>query len=260
MGRTYACADLHGQWGLWEQIKQYLQSDDRLYFLGDAIDRGPHGYEIMKELLSDSRVTYIKGNHELMMEEAIREMSHIQYDDTTYMGEKYHLWAWNGGAPTIAAWEEAGAHYDITTVLHQLSTKETYINAEGYEVCLCHAGFTPGNEPFWTYDMVWNREHLLQKIPDKYKHGNFIVVHGHTPTPYLLMDMDQRNRELVAFYADKCETQAIPQYDYIENNGAVFYGDGTKIDIDCCSFATGHTVLLDLDSWRTIPFDADIEE
>lgn len=257
MSRTYACADLHGQRGLWEQIKTHLQPEDRLYFLGDAIDRGPDGYNIMKELLSDNRVTYIKGNHELMMEEAIREISRIQYDDSAYMGEKYRLWAWNGCTPTFADWAAAGAHYDITTVLHNLPDKEKYINKDGYEICLCHAGFTPGHEHFWTYDMVWNREHLLQEIPDKYKHGNFIVVHGHTPTPYLMMDIDERNRELAAFYRGEGE---IPQYKYEERNGAVFYGDGTKIDIDCGAFATGHTVLLDLDTWEVIPFDADIEE
>ena len=61
MGRTFALSDLHGQWGLWQQIKQFLNQDDKLYFLGDAIDRGPKGYEIMKELLCDSRVTYIMG-------------------------------------------------------------------------------------------------------------------------------------------------------------------------------------------------------
>ena len=190
MGRTFACADLHGQRGLWEQIKHYLLPDDKLYFLGDAIDRGPDGYNIMKELLSDSRVTYIKGNHELMMEEAIREIA----TGRGIYGEKYQLWDWNGGYPTFAAWEEAGCHYDVTSVLHNLSPKELYINDLGQKVCLCHAGFTPGNEPFWTYDLVWNREHLLQEIPDKYKHGNLIIVHGHTPTPHLMMDMDQRNR------------------------------------------------------------------
>ena len=52
----------------------------------------------------------------------------------------------------------------------------------------------------------------------------------------------------------------IPEYIYEDRDGAVFYGDGTKIDIDCGCFATGHTVLLDLDDWSVIPFDADIEE
>ena len=41
----------------------------------------------------------------------------------------------------------------------------------------------------------------------------------------------------------------------------LFYGEGfVKVDIDCGCFATGHTVLLDLDTWETIPFDAEIEE
>lgn len=38
---TYACSDLHGRLDLLEQIQSFLKSDDRVYFLGDAGDRGP---------------------------------------------------------------------------------------------------------------------------------------------------------------------------------------------------------------------------
>lgn len=41
MGRTFACADLHGQYNLYKQIKNFLKEDDKVYFLGDATDRGP---------------------------------------------------------------------------------------------------------------------------------------------------------------------------------------------------------------------------
>ena len=43
MGRVFALSDLHGQRGLWQQVKQFLNQDDKLYFLGDAIARGPRG-------------------------------------------------------------------------------------------------------------------------------------------------------------------------------------------------------------------------
>lgn len=255
MGRVFACSDIHGQRGLWDQIKAFLQQDDKLYFLGDAIDRGPDGYNIMKELLSDSRVTYIKGNHELMMEEAIREFTR---NGGEWGGRKYQVWSWNGCESTIAAWEEAGSHCDIVNMLRNLSIKEIYINQEGREICLCHAGFTPGAEPRFTEDMVWDREHLLREVPEKYLDCHFIVVHGHTPTPHLLMEMDQRNKEYASFYSG-WDPEDIPQYEYTEKDGAVVYGDGTKIDIDCGAFATGHIVLLDLDTFEVIPFDADIE-
>ena len=42
--RYFTCGDLNGQLGLWNQIKEYLNPEDKLYFLGYLIDRGPHGY------------------------------------------------------------------------------------------------------------------------------------------------------------------------------------------------------------------------
>ena len=64
---TYAVSDLHGRYDLWEKIKSHLQENDVIYFLGDAIDRGPDGLKLMQELLTDKRVHYIIGNHEEMM-------------------------------------------------------------------------------------------------------------------------------------------------------------------------------------------------
>ena len=74
MGKVYASSDWHGNGELAIKVLNYLQPDDKLYFLGDAIDRGPHGYQIMTQLLEDKRVIYMLGNHEQMMLEAIQHM------------------------------------------------------------------------------------------------------------------------------------------------------------------------------------------
>ena len=45
-------SDIHGMGGLWEQVKEELEQEETtLIFLGDACDRGPDGYKIMKEML-----------------------------------------------------------------------------------------------------------------------------------------------------------------------------------------------------------------
>ena len=93
MGKTYAFTDIHGQYDLWEQIRDYCQPDDNLYFLGDACDRGPAGIKIIKELLTDPRVIYLKGNHEEMLEVAAAEM--LEGDMSGVQ-----LWAQNGGMDT----------------------------------------------------------------------------------------------------------------------------------------------------------------
>lgn len=250
MGRVFALSDLHGQWGLWQQIKQFLNQDDKLYFLGDAIDRGPRGYDIMKELLCDNRVIYIMGNHEYMMMNALREMHR---NEDIFSGEECQLWAWNGCYPTLEAWQNDGMMYDWIHVINEMPTEITYINTEEREICLCHAGFTPGLKPRQREDMVWDRQHIIDKITEEWADGGFVVVHGHTPTPHLMTKLDEANR--VAAWANRDR-----KWEYQEKNGIVVYADGVKVDIDCGCFATGHTVLLDLDSWKTYSFNADIEE
>ena len=221
----YACADLHGQGQLWDQIKNFLKPEDILYFLGDAIDRGPDGYRIMKELLLDKRVIYIKGNHELMMEDALTELR-----DDGYENECNYVWAMNGNYPTFTAWEECGRHFGWIYALHKLSTEETYVNKNNITIHLCHAGYTIENKPKDAYDIMWDRRHFLKKsIP----RDNEIVIHGHTPISYLISELKKYN---------------LP---FQEKDGYVLYGNNTKIDIDCGSAFTYKTILLNLDTFET---------
>lgn len=257
MGRVFALSDLHGQRGLWEQIKDYLQPDDRLYFLGDAIDRGPDGYDIMKELLLDNRVTYLMGNHEFMMMEALQQIR--QYGGE-WAGEKLEIWTWNGCYPTLNAWAAAGEMYDwIHVIDKEMPEYVEYENIQGQIIGLSHAGFTPGAKPAWRYSLVWDREHLCREVPEEYRDGHFMVVHGHTPTPHLLMDLEEHERTVE--WARENGREIKRTFDFREDNGAIFYGDGfVKVDIDCGCFATGYTVLLNLDTWETVGFNAEIEE
>ena len=62
MGKVFAISDLHGMYDLWKQVQETLQSDDILYMLGDAADRGPDGWKIIKEALGDPRVRYAHGH------------------------------------------------------------------------------------------------------------------------------------------------------------------------------------------------------
>ena len=257
MGRVFAVSDLHGQRNLWEQIKAYLQPDDRLYFLGDAIDRGPDGYAIMRELLLDERVTYLMGNHEFMMMEALQEI--CKYGGE-FVGEKLDVWSYNGCYPTLNAWIENGMMFDwIHVIDKEMSEYVEYVNAQGQTVGLSHAGFTPGARQPWRYDAVWDRDHLIAEVPAEYQDRHFMVVHGHTPTPHLMMQLDDCNA--AAAWAQETGCWNGRSWEYREQDGAIFYGEGfVKVDIDCGCFATGHTVLLNLDTWETIPFDAEIEE
>ena len=81
----YVTTDLHGNGLLWRKIKEKLNIDDTLYFLGDAIDRGPDGLYIMLNMLNDPRVTYIKGNHEQFAIDFLRATKDVELlNDVSY--------------------------------------------------------------------------------------------------------------------------------------------------------------------------------
>ena len=67
MNKVYAISDIHGMYNLWRQVIDSLDETDTLYVLGDCGDRGPDGWKIIKEALSDPRIVYIRGNHDQML-------------------------------------------------------------------------------------------------------------------------------------------------------------------------------------------------
>ena len=237
MSRTFALGDLHGQGKLWKQIKDYLKSDDKLIFLGDAIDRGPDGYDIMRDMLTDDRIIYIKGNHEYMAVNALRDCAEYEALCRT---EDTCLWDYNGGGPTFRAIEAHGAHYTgWANRLNKLPSEVEYENENGVKIILCHAGFTPGNEPDDEYDMVWSRNHFLDQIPKGFEDDPIVIVHGHTPRQHLMKVLDANH----APYS-------------VGDAGGIYYGDGHKICLDCGCFITGQIAMLNLDTWEEISFVA----
>ena len=220
---NYACADLHGCGNLWDAIKNFLQPDDKLYFLGDAIDRGPDGYRIMKEMLADPRVFYIMGNHEYMMINAI-ENAPIDFE----------IWSYNGCSPTYDAWIQDGRPMGIIRQLKSLPTLHTFVNKYDEELYLCHAGFNwKYFDQLDDYKLVWDRRHINQDN-DIVNETGALIVHGHTPTPYLI---------------DELQYQHIP---FEEDCGVVCYNN--KFDIDCGSVWTHRAALFDLDELAAIEF------
>ena len=66
----YVSSDWHGV-ELYK-IKRLLEmvnfsDDDFLFILGDIIDRGMHGVELIKYIMFEPNIKLIRGNHEQMM-------------------------------------------------------------------------------------------------------------------------------------------------------------------------------------------------
>ena len=222
---TYAVADLHGCWSHWEQIKNFLQEDDRLFILGDCIDRQPGGLAILTEALNDPRCVVLCGNHEDMMADALEEEVQYGYSD-------YWIWRWfsNGGQATYDEWQEAGRDFGWIERIKKLPLWAEYINQDGDRIILSHSGVMPKHG--WSMDsltrksLLWDRDHLKEIS----WHGadNEFDVHGHTPIA------------LMPFYKGK---------DIEIEPGACYYCNSHKINIDNGGCWTDNICVLDLDTF-----------
>lgn len=92
---TYVMSDIHGQYDLYIRMMEtigYHSQTDKLYIIGDVIDRGPDGVALLRDCMNRRGVTLLLGNHEDIL-------LHVLHAKRT--GSKEDLWQkiWtqNGG-------------------------------------------------------------------------------------------------------------------------------------------------------------------
>ena len=217
---VYALSDLHGYLDLYKQIKEFLKPEDKVYFLGDATDRGPQPWELAKIIYNDPQFIYLKGNHEDML---VKAALHY-YGDEWDSEDNYYTLTTNGGKETWKEMSDDPEGMDYIQKFKLLPKEEVYYNKDGKEIHLCHAGFTPGRRK----NLLWNRKHfydIMDNIDDDY-----IIIHGHTPVFY------QRGHDSM---------REILNHVYPE-----FYANGHKINIDMGTHYTKACALLDLDTFE----------
>lgn len=228
---VYACSDLHGMMDAYKAIKSLLKPEDKVYFLGDAGDRGPESWELIRHIYSDPQFIYMKGNHEDMLVRAMRE--YIYNDERT--GHDYSLLVSNGGATTFYDWSCLNDHIreEWMRRLNKLPYVQEYTNQDGFRIIMTHAGFTPAyttdNEIAipCEEDALWDRYHFTDPWPHDTE--KVVIIHGHTPTFYLAEKLRLPKEEVEL--------------------GAMWYAQNHKICLDCGCFFTGCTCLLNLDTF-----------
>ena len=188
----YVTSDLHGY--PLEKFKSHLEKigfsdSDRLYILGDVIDRGSDGVAILRWMMSKPNVGLILGNHEAMMLDCsllFDEITEENADEIDYASvRKISVWEMNGANPTIEALkvldpEERCAIFDYVSAAPMYDR----VSAGGKSFVLVHGGLGNFDEKkplycYSDYDLLWTRP----EISDRYS-NEFVTVFGHTPTLY----------------------------------------------------------------------------
>lgn len=180
--RTFVVGDIHGYASklrkLLPQLHERAKPGDALIFIGDFIDRGPDSRGVMDLVLEqslggwDGPVTGIRGNHEVLMLDALARRPRYGFD----------AWMQNGGLETIGSytggrvtrnWLDAvpPAHLEFLQNL-----KNWHEDENGYYV---HAGFTPGMRPEECGEDAW--QWIRSEFIESDYQWDKVVVFGHTP-------------------------------------------------------------------------------
>lgn len=162
----YVLSDIHGEgsrfWKMLECIG--FSNGDVMYILGDVIDRGTDGVELLRYILDKPNMQLLLGNHEQMCLDALS--SHA-----TFLEEL--RWSRNGNADTLRAIQAMQAE-DRKMLLSRLTELPDHMDITVGErrFHLVH-GF-PGES---TYSRIWDRPDYYTPTP----YPDRTVIVGHTP-------------------------------------------------------------------------------
>ena len=189
----YVCSDIHGDYGKYRALLENIsfQAQDTLYVLGDVIDRGPDGIQILRDMMVRPNVVPILGNHELIAAACLGWLlDDITEESLAALGPAQigalQGWMNNGGEATFLA--VCGlSREEREEILEYIKEMELYaqVEAGGRSFLLLHAGldhFSPEKklEDYDLEDFLFCRPGPnKQYYPDQY------LVYGHTPTRLL---------------------------------------------------------------------------
>ena len=170
-GFTYCMSDIHGEYDRYISMLEYINfsSEDRLFIIGDAIDRHPNGVDILMDIMKRPNVYFVAGNHEEMLLNTLGPKS--------VFGAR-QLWQSNGGSPTRRELLYHRTREELQEILKFVASLPDHLDIEvdGRAFHLVH-----GMPSKFHDERLWDRPtaDTCDPIP-----GVTVIV-GHTPTLYL---------------------------------------------------------------------------
>lgn len=196
----YVVADIHGCYEEYMELMQKIKltDEDRLYILGDAVDRGSEPMKVLLDMMKRQNITYIIGNHDYLLLYFIRKLglelsciSNMSEDDV----EDFQAYLEDGGLVTIEAFmklspAEKQAVYDF---LENANVYDEVI-ADNKRYILVHAGITNFKEEksldeYDVLDFICERADYSRQY---FQDSNTYLITGHTPTMYINRDSSSK--------------------------------------------------------------------
>lgn len=177
--RSFVIGDIHGcsatlRWLVDGTLRPL--PGDRIYLLGDLIDRGPDSKGVLDYIFELRQrglaVNTVRGNHEEMLLQACRDRNSLA------------MWLANGGQTTLESFQADGPG-DIPPLYRNfLDSLPSYILLD--EFVIVHAGlnFAP-QDPFEdTSAMLWTRSSYV----DRQRIGGRRLICGHTQVSRAMLE------------------------------------------------------------------------
>jgi len=165
---TYCLSDPHGERDRFHAVLKAVGfgPDDRLFVLGDVIDRGPESIELLQDVLALPGAVLLRGNHEQMMTEALAPGS---------PSSTLTKWADNGGTETLRRFLTLPpqTRKALLTSLRALPD-ELFLKVGDRTFFLVHG--MPSTDP---YQRLWGRVEAEADFRVPWRDA---VIFGHTPT------------------------------------------------------------------------------
>ncbi len=144
---NYVISNLYGDWDKYEAILKEIEfkKDDVLFVLGDIVDGGNRGIEILKDMMLRDNVYPILGDHDYIAYEVLSGIWEATKEDITAplskeLAERCREWSERGGEGTLEGFAKLSDE-DKEAIIEYLEEFTLYeeVEAEGMEYVLCHS-------------------------------------------------------------------------------------------------------------------------
>lgn len=208
MNRIYAIGDIHG---CLEKLTELLnkitldKQNDTLVFIGDYIDRGRYGREVVDYVIGlqgdCKNVVCLLGNHEQMFLHYLEGV-----DESMYLA--------NGGKATLDSFgillsDNIEKRKAKISAKYRRFFESLFLYYETDKYILVHAGLRPGL-PLCDQaldDLLWIRYEFINSEDDFGK----IVIFGHTPMTRPLIDKNKIGIDTGAVYGGSLTCVELPK-------------------------------------------------
>ena len=168
--RRIFIGDVHGHYDALMSLLEAIApgSDDRIYFLGDLIDRGPQSAQVVKFII-ENNYQCLLGNHEQMLLDVLGTGKDVPMD-------KFQAWIYSGGYATITSYSNNIPQEHIDW----MKTLPYYLDLG--DIWLVHAGVHPTIplEEQTSDQFCWIRDEFHSASKPYF--ADKLIITGHTIT------------------------------------------------------------------------------